>query len=94
MRKLEKDRSRNARDIYIIFLQKINMQLLVLFGLLFEYLTVSLDKISDYFENNESKNYFENNVSFQFYIVNIEKVIYKLNRELYTSICREETDKI
>jgi len=40
MRKLEKDKSRNARDI--IFLQKIDKQLLVLF----EYLIVSLDKIS------------------------------------------------
>jgi len=40
MRKLEKD---NVRDICIIFLQKINKQLLVLF----EYLTVFLEKISN-----------------------------------------------
>jgi len=52
MRKLEKDRSRNARDF--IFLQKIYKQLLVLF----EYLTMSLDKISN------KKNYFENDESF------------------------------
>jgi len=43
MRKLEKDRSRNARDICIIFLEKIDKQLLVLF----EYLTIFLDKISN-----------------------------------------------
>jgi len=42
--------SRNARGICIIFLQKIDKQLLVLF----EYLTMSLDKISN------KKNYFEN----------------------------------
>jgi len=54
MRKLEKDKSRNVRDIYIIFLQKIDKQLLVLF----EYLTVCLDKISN------KKNYFENDESF------------------------------
>jgi len=40
MRKLEKDKSRNARNTCIIFLQKIDKQFLVLF----EYLTVSLDK--------------------------------------------------
>jgi len=56
MRKLEKDRSWNARDIYINFLQKIDKQLLILF----EYLTVSLDKISN------KKNYFENDESFSF----------------------------
>jgi len=53
MRKLEKDNARNARDTCIIFLQKIDKQLLVLF----EYLTVSLDKISNkknYFKNDES----------------------------------------
>jgi len=54
MCKLEKDRSRNTRDICIIFLQKIEFkQLLVLF----EYLTASLDKISNkrnYIENDES----------------------------------------
>jgi len=44
---------RNARDICIIFLQ-IDKQLLVLF----EYLTVFLDKISN------KKNYFENDESF------------------------------
>jgi len=55
MRKLEKKQwSRNVRDIYIIFLQKIDKQLLVLF----EYLTVSFDKISN------KKNYFENDESF------------------------------
>jgi len=48
--------SRNARDIWIIFLQKIDKQLLVLF----EYLIVSLDKI------NNKRNYFENNESFSF----------------------------
>jgi len=46
--------SRNARDIRIIFLQKIDKQLLVLF----EYLIVSFDKISN------KKNYFENDESF------------------------------
>jgi len=53
IRKLEKDKSRNTRDICIIFLQKIDKQLLVLF----EYLTVSFAKISNkrnYFENDES----------------------------------------
>jgi len=53
--------SRNARNICIIFLQKIDKQVLVLF----EYLTVPLDKISN------KKKYFENDESF--YIVNIEK---------------------
>jgi len=47
-------RSRNVRDIYIIILQKIDKRLLILF----EYLTVSLDKI------NNKKNYFENDESF------------------------------
>jgi len=42
--------SRNVKDICIIFLQKIDKQFLVLF----EYLTVSLDKI------NNKKNYFGN----------------------------------
>jgi len=46
--------SRNTKDICIIFLQKIDKQLLVLF----EYLTVSLDKI------NNKRNYFENDESF------------------------------
>jgi len=46
--------SRNVRDISVIFLQKIDKQLLVLF----EYLTVFLDKISN------KKNYFENDESF------------------------------
>jgi len=45
--------SRNARDICVIFLQKIDKQLLV-----FKYLTVYLDKISN------KKNYFENDESF------------------------------
>jgi len=54
MRKLEKDRSRNAKDSCIIFLQKMDKQLLVLF----EYLTVSLDKISN------KKNYFESDEFF------------------------------
>jgi len=63
MRKLEKDNAWDVRDICIIFLQKIDKQFLVLF----EYLTVSLDKISN------KKNYFENDKSFQFYIVNIER---------------------
>jgi len=51
MRKLEKDNGLEMLDICIIFLQKIDKQLLVLF----DYLTVSLDKISN------KKNYFENN---------------------------------
>jgi len=46
--------SRNVRDVCIIFLQKIDKQLL----LLFEYLTVSFDKISN------KKNYFKNDESF------------------------------
>jgi len=54
MSKLEKGNGLEILDsIYIIFLQKINKKLLVLF----EYLTVSLDKISNkrnYFENDES----------------------------------------
>jgi len=50
----KKQWSRGARDIYIIFLQKIDKQLLVLL----EYLTVSLDKI------NNKKNCFKNNESF------------------------------
>jgi len=55
MRKLEKDNGLNmSRDICIIFSQKIDKQLLVLF----EYLTVFLDKISN------KKNYFENDESF------------------------------
>jgi len=54
MRKLEKDRSRNVRDICIIFLQKIDKQLQILF----EYLIMSLDKISN------KKNYFENDEFF------------------------------
>jgi len=57
MRKLEKDRSRNAREICIIFLQKIDKQLLALF----EYLTVSLD-INNKISNK--KNYFKNEESF------------------------------
>jgi len=36
-----------SRDICIIFLQKIDKQLLVFEYFLFEYLTVSLDKISN-----------------------------------------------
>jgi len=43
MRKLETDNGLEMLDICIIFLQKIDKQLLVLF----EYLTVSLDKISN-----------------------------------------------
>jgi len=54
MRKLEKANGLEMLDICIIFLQKIDKQLLVLF----EYLTVSLDKISN------KKNYFENDESF------------------------------
>jgi len=52
--KLEKDNDLEMLNICIIFLQKIDKQLLVLFG----YLTVSLDKISN------TKNYFENDESF------------------------------
>jgi len=50
----KRQRSRNGRDICIIFLQEIDKQLL----LVFEYLTLSLDKISN------KKNYFENDESF------------------------------
>jgi len=50
----KRQRSGNARDICIIFLQKTDKQLLVLF----EYLTVFFDKISN------KKNYFENDKSF------------------------------
>jgi len=50
--------------------------------ILFEYLTVSLDKISN------KKNYLKNDEFFKFYTVNIKK------GPLYTSICREENDRI
>jgi len=74
MRNLEKDNDLEMLEISVLFfLQKIDKQLL-----LFECLTVSLDKIK--------KNYFENDESFQF------SKYWK--KSLYTNICKEENDKI